>query len=154
MTDLNATLIAFFAEADAKVLADSITRIEANYQRAVAFQNSAEAKALDTWTRYDRIFNLAGGKTWWQALSGRNQAGRTQIITKNCAAVAAKRNHTIIAKLAKNGITEIGAAEVVYTKDGFNGVFQVAGKRVEIRTIYAGGYNIQCLHLRVLTYVK
>lgn len=154
MTDLTATLTAFFAEADAKVLADSIVRIEANFQRAVAFQNSDEAKVLDTWTRYSRIFNLAGGKTWWQALSGRNQAGRAELITKNCAAVAAKRNQTIINKLAKNGITEIGSAEVVRTSDGFNGIFKVAGKRVEIRTIYAGGYNIQCLHLRVLTYVN
>lgn len=149
-----ATLAKFFAEADAKVLADSLVRIEANYQRAVAFQDSEEAKKLDTWSRYSRIFNLAGGKTWWQALSGNNAAGRAALITKNCAAVAAKRNQTIINKLAKNGITEIGGAEVIYTKDGFNGVFKVGGRRVEIRTIYAGGYNIQCLHLRVLTYIN
>lgn len=153
MTDLNAALAAFFAEADAKVLADSLARIEANYQRAVAFQNSDEAKAMDTWARYERIFAKAGGKSWWLALSGRNAAGRAEVIAKNCANVAAKRNATIIKKLTKEGITEIGEAEVIRTNDGFNGVFRVAGRRVEIRTIYAGGYNIQCLHLRVLTYV-
>lgn len=154
MTDLNETLAAFFAEADAKVLADSLTRIEGNYQKAWAFLHSDEAKALDTWKRYDRVFSLAGGKSWWQALSGHGPAGRRAVITKNCEAVARKRNATIIKKLAKHGVTEIGEAEVIRTNDGFNGIFKVAGKRVEIRTIYAGGYNIQCLHLRVLTYVN
>lgn len=81
-----------------------------------------------------------------------------EFIEKNCAATVAKRNATIAAKLEKAGVTEVVSEQFTYTKDGFDGVFVVntdAGmKRVKINTIRAGGYNIQCLHLRVLVSVK
>lgn len=55
-------------------------------------------------------------------------------------------------------MTEVVSKEFDMTTDGFNGVFVIntnnGVKRVFIETVYAGGYNIQCLHLRVLVKVK
>jgi hypothetical protein len=155
-TQISTALLALLADSDAKVLADSLARIEARWQAMLAWKKTDEAEAMrrDQHRYYGTLFNKAGGKSWFQALSGRNEAGRAEVITKNCAAVARKRNATIEAKLNKAGITEIGEAEVIYNKDGFDGIYKAGDKRIKIQTIYAGGYNIQCLHTRVLVSIR
>lgn len=145
-----------FAEMDAEVLAK---QTKWALGRAVAireFYKTEEYQALrkDQWKLYDRLFQIAGGKTWYNIFNGRNDEMISEVVAKNCEAIAEKRNATIVAKLAKNGITEIGELEFNRTDDGFNGVFVFNGARVEIRTIIAGGYNIQCLHQRTLVYVN
>lgn len=154
MTQIADALTALLAETDAKVLADSLTRIEARYQAAIEWSKTANRREMGEHAYYTKLFDLAGGKTWWQALSGRSTQGRAEVITKNCEAVAAKRNATIEAKLNKAGITEIEQAEVIWNKDGFDGIYRAGSKRIEIRTILAGGYNIQCLHMRVLVHIS
>ncbi len=69
------------------------------------------------------------------------------IIEKNCKATANKRNASIAKKLDK---AEVTGSAIVRTEDGFNGVFNINTKKVTIET----GYNIQCLHLRVLVKIK
>ena len=74
-----------------------------------------------------------------------------KVFEKNCKATANKRNASIAKKLEK---AEVTGSAVVRTEDGFNGVFNINTKKVTIETVYAGGYNIQCLHLRVLVKIK
>lgn len=151
-----------FAPMDAEVLAATLVWAEERTAAVAAWRATDEAKALahsrDSWAYYGRIFHLAGGKSWYQALNGRNQAGRAEVVTKNCAAVAAKRNAGIARKLQAEGVTSVESTTYTRTKDGFDGTFVVltdAGRKVvTVNTIRAGGYNIQCLHLRVLTKVR
>jgi len=65
------------------------------------------------------------------------------------------RNYKIAKKLEKAGVTNIDAInfEIEYGND-FVGSWIIDGHKVTIKVIFAGGYNIQCLHNRVLCNVK
>jgi len=65
------------------------------------------------------------------------------------------RNDRIVRRMEKYGITKIDVDnfKVVYGKD-FTGLWIIDGHEVSIKVIWAGGYNIQCLHHRVLVNVK
>lgn len=151
-----------FAPMDAKVLESSKQWAKDRQQAIFDFQASAEYEELrgvqNTWKRYDRLFAIAGGKTWYKILTSYGGENLDEFMTKNCATIAKKRNLKIAAKLEKSGVTEVISESFTNTNDGFNGVFIVntdgGQKRVTIDTVYAGGYNIQCLHLRVLVKVK
>lgn len=107
---------------------------------------------------YAQLFSIAGGKTWFNLLDGRSSEDAADVAARNADGIARKRNATIAAKLTKAGVDEVEGAEFARTEDGFNGLFVVntptGQKSVRIETIYAGGYNIQCLHLRVLVTVR
>ena len=149
-----------FAPMDAEVLAASQEWARGRVAAVHAFKRSDEGEALrrNQWGYYPRLYAIAGGKTWYNIFDGRTPAMVETVVEKNCAAVVAKRNATIAAKLEKAGVTEVVSEEFARTSDGFDGVFIVntdAGKkRVAINTVRAGGYNVQCLHLRVLINIK
>ena len=65
------------------------------------------------------------------------------------------RNEKIAKKLEQAGVTDIDAInfEIEYGND-FIGSWIIDGYKVTIKVIFAGGYNIQCLHNRVLCNVK
>lgn len=65
------------------------------------------------------------------------------------------RNGRIAVKMFKSGITKIDVEDftVIYGRD-FTGVWIIDGFKVKIDVIWAGGYNIQRLHQRVLVSVK
>ena len=149
-----------FAPMDAEVLEATKVWAKGRVEALKAFKASDEYKALsrDAWKLYPRMFDICGGKTWYNVFNGRNEAMINEFVTKNCAAIVEKRNALISSKLAKAGVNEVVSKEYNRTNGGFDGVFVVntdAGRKVvTVNTIRAGGYNIQCLHLRVLVKVK
>jgi len=157
-----AKLAEVFAPLDAEVLAASQEWARGRVAAIKEFKASDAAKALRAKGAfggyYPALFNIAGGKTWYNVFDGNTAEAIANFVTKNNAAIVAKRNAMIVKKLTAAGVTEVISEEFAYSRDGFDGVFKVntdnGVKRVSINTIRAGGYNIQCLHLRVLVKVK
>ena len=149
-----------FKKFDDEVLESSKKWAQERVEAIREFKMSDEAKHLrrNQYAYYAQLFALAGGKSWYNVFDGRSVSTIEEFMEKNHQNTIDKRNASIAKKFEKAGVTEVLSEEYVYTKDGFNGIFRVntdAGvKRVSIDTIYAGGYNIQCLHLRVLVKVK
>lgn len=157
-----AKLAEVFAPMDAEVLAASKEWARGRVVALKEYKASEEYAAISkkgAWGgMYDKLFAIAGGKTWYNVFTGNTASAIEAFVTKNCAAIVAKRNASIAAKLLKAEVTEVLSEEFTSTRDGFDGVFVVntnTGKKVvTINTIRAGGYNVQCLHLRVLVKVK
>ena len=97
---------------------------------------------------------ICGGKKWYQKMMGSNKQMMAEFVAKNVASMIESRNNRIISALNKKGITEIPEFTLTHNSDGYEGCFNVAGHRVTIQTILAGGYNIQCLHQRTLIKAK
>lgn len=80
------------------------------------------------------------------------------VLLRKTKATIKARNANIANKLIKAEITQVLSSVFTRTSDGFNGIFKVetnkGPKVVTVDTIYAGGYNIQCFHIRVLVKVK
>lgn len=153
MNELNAV----FVDMDARVLEASKKWVLERRDAMYSFLDSDEAKEMKM-QKYQKAWDIAGGKTWYNVINGNSEEYILNFVEKNCKAIATKRNTSIAKKLEKAGVTEVISQEFERTNDGFNGVFGVmtnaGAKRIIIETIYAGGYNIQCLHLRVLVKVK
>jgi hypothetical protein len=154
-----ASLETLFSEQDAKIADDDVRWALGRRDALNEFKKSEEYIELrkkGAWGGvYPRMFGICGGKTWYAVFTENSTAGIEEFMRKNAAATACARTAKIATKLAKAGVEQVESAEVAYTKDGFQGVFIINGnRRVTIDVIYAGGWNIQRAHQRVLVKVK
>ena len=138
----HAAVFAYYKSDERKVTLDALRRTPRREAEAVRNEDTA------------KLESLAGGKTWLAAVWANPQPEhRDAFIKKNVDQIIARRDAQIIKALNKIEVTEIPEFELVEVSDGVEGTFVVAGHTVNIRTILAGGYNIQCLHTRTLVKV-
>lgn len=159
INNIIASLETFFAEQDAKIADDDVRWALGRRDALNEFKKSkeyTEQRKKGAWNElYFRMFGICGGKTWCAVFTQNSTAGIEEFMRKNAAATAEKRTAKIASKLLKAGVEHVEAATVAYTKDGFQGTFIINGnRRVTIDVIYAGGWNIQRAHQRVLVKVK
>lgn len=149
---------AAFAESDAQ----SIANIPAQVEQMNKFYDDRKAqlegqvdlnrvdKMMEVTRRLIREFSL---QLYTEKSLGLNyQIEKAEKRTRNTHKA---RNNRIVSKMEKVGITSIDVDnfKVVYGKN-FEGHWIIDGFRVKIEVIFAGGYNIQCLHHRVLVNIK
>ena len=130
-------LTAAFAEADA----ESIANIPAEVKESREQFRALQAELLEMFPR-DQDYE----KRW--SVLYRTASKQT---IEDVKRTHESRNQRIAQKFEKAGISEIDSNDlvVVYGKD-FCGQWIIGGHLVKLDVIWAGGYNIQCLHCRVL----
>lgn len=96
---------------------------------------------------------IAGSKKMYSLLnqSTENAVKEMDEIT---ADMIRNRNDKIVSKLKAKEINEIPSFDIKINNGSGNGYFKAGEHNVHIRTILAGGYNIQKLHQRTLTKVS
>jgi hypothetical protein len=108
--------------------------------------------------RYSAMFHWSvdyfGSRGLMDTILYYSWANAVKRIIKNTQSKIDRRNAQIIKALEKKGVSEIPEFDLVEYSDGLEGYFEVAGNKITIRTILAGGYNIQCLHARTLVKIK
>jgi hypothetical protein len=158
MNKVYETVIAEFASVDAQLIIDSLTWAK---ERAIAiseFKSNPSNDDSNVWNYYAKLFAIAGGKTWYKVLEYGFSSSAQAFVVKNCELISKKRNLSIAKKLEAAGVELIVSAEVTLNNGGFDGFYKVTtnmglDKSIKISTIYAGGYSIQCAHVRCLVKV-
>lgn len=154
-----ATLKSNFAEFDKKVEDGSVEWFKKRAEELKQFKaDNRELARKDQWAYYDKLWAIAQGKGNYSLLQYGWSNDVEKRIRKSEQDNAAKRNFKISNSLEKLGITEVISSKINHSQNGFNGYFEVetdkGTKRIAIDTIFAGGYNIQRAHFRVLVKVK
>jgi hypothetical protein len=146
---------AAFADADAQSIAalpEIVIAQRAKYQPMLkAMYDAPYGSHAHNVAQNDINFEFSKG---FQEDARYGEQGHIERVTKRVEKTHEARNQRILNKMVKAGITSIDVDDfrVIYGED-FEGCWVIGGNLVSINVIWAGGYNIQSLHQRVLVKV-
>lgn len=149
----------FFDIFDKKLEEDDVQWHKDRYDAVKKFKDeNRELARKNVWAYYEKLHSLSGGKGVYNLIQyGVNKDVESKI-RKQARGAAEARRAKIAAGLQKLKVTEVNDMDYARSNDGFNGIFRVNTdtglKIITINSIYAGGYNIQRGHIRVLVKVK
>lgn len=155
-----------FAELDEKMHVSAVEFVKdkkENYARLYDEKNEelrekVAKRELHPRARHARLWDWElsyfGSQAMMNIIKHRSMQDSLDMAYKNVQGKIDRRNAQITNALKKKEVTEIPEFELVEYSNGLEGFFDVAGHKVHIRTILAGGYNIQCLHARTLINIK
>ena len=138
-----------FAEADAKSIAAIPEEVKANREWFSNMRRNLREE-FPEYTRFNAELHRIASK---QAMEDNSWSFEDHVEreTKRTKRTHEDRNKRIAQKFEKAGIADIDSDDlvVIYGTD-FCGEWFINNHHVKLQVIWAGGYNIQCLHCRVL----